>query len=72
MSKIKIKHLLYIFMLSMIFTIFFNYTMMSFYDYKFIINITGVILKNIAIIGFSYKVFTDRNVQKSWRELLES
>jgi hypothetical protein len=72
MKTIKIKFLLYIFLSGLFLTIFFKFKTVSIYDYKFIANTTGVILKNIAIIGFTYKIFTNKNTKKAWVDLLET
>lgn len=71
MKKIKIKHLLYLFMLGLICTIFFKYEVVSFSEYKFVITGIGVLLKNISIILFLYKILKEQNTRKIWSELLE-
>ncbi len=72
MKKLKIKYILLIYILGMFFTIFFKFKVISIKDYKFVINTIGVIFKNIAIVGFIYKIFTDREVQSNWRNFIES
>lgn len=72
MTKIKIKYLLYIYLIGMVFTIFFKYKTISIHDYKFILNTTGVMLKNIAIISFVYKAFINDNTRNAWNKFIES
>ena len=66
------KHLLYTYIAGIIFTICSKFKVVSIHDFNFIIKTTGAMLKNISIICFMYKLFTDRAVQKTWNNFLNS
>jgi predicted nuclease of restriction endonuclease-like RecB superfamily len=72
MQRIKTKHLLYIYITGLILTIFFKYKSVSLSDYRFVTYTFGLMLKNISLIGFMYKLFTNKNTQRAWVDLLRS